>query len=146
MCFLRAMEPERAGNALSILDAIARYAHAADGMRANAWSELFAEDGCLVLYSPHDDEPNAIFEGRATIRSYVEQQLARQGGLRTRHIQSNTTFLALEDGHAETLTEFMILLKAPDADPAIVASGVYEDRWLRTPGGWQITRRIVRAD
>jgi 3-phenylpropionate/cinnamic acid dioxygenase small subunit len=140
------MDPARAENTLAVLDAIARYAHAADSRSSNAWSELFTEDGCLELYAPHDERPNAIFEGRATIRSYVERQNARQGGLRTRHIQSNTAFVSIDDHHAETVTEFMILLKAPDGDPTLVASGVYEDRWRRTPSGWQITRRVVRAD
>lgn len=140
------MELERVEGTLAILDAIARYAHAADGMRPEAWSQLFTEDGTLELYTLHDDGPNAIFEGRATIRSYAEQQLARQGGVRTRHIQSNTMLLAMEGGYAETRTQFMILLKASDAPPQVIASGVYEDRWARTPAGWKIARRVVRAD
>ena len=71
------MDPNAAASRLEILDAIARYAHAADSLRTSAWSELFTEDGSLELYAPHDERPNAIFEGRATIRSYVERKLQK---------------------------------------------------------------------
>jgi 3-phenylpropionate/cinnamic acid dioxygenase small subunit len=131
---------------LAILDALGRYAHAADGLRFDAWAGIFTEDGCLELYGPHDERPYVVVEGRELIRLHVERQQAHHGGYQTRHLQTNTVFLELGDHRAQTASEFVLTIKATDAEPKLLATGVYEDRWRRTSSGWRIERRSVRAD
>jgi 3-phenylpropionate/cinnamic acid dioxygenase small subunit len=141
------MDPTHLVHRLAILDALGCYAHAADGLRFDAWAGIFTEDGRLELYGPHDERPYIIVESRDMIRLHVERQNARHGGFQTRHLQTNTVFLELGDEGARTATEFLLTIKAAaDAEPKLLATGIYDDLWRRTRGDWQIAKRSVRAD
>lgn len=140
------MDPRDIVSRLEILDALGCYAHAADSLRFDRWAGCFTVDARLELCGAHESAPFAVLESQATIRAYLEQQYVRRGGLRARHLHTDTTFLALDEVRAQTLTHFLLVLASPDSEPKPFASGVYEDEWRLEEGGWRICHRVARTD
>lgn len=124
---------ERACTALSIA-----YARAVDFRDYDTFLDLFTEDAVL--------EVDRCLEGRAAIRESIRH---RPDELRSRHVISNVfiqvlspaeargiSYLTLYRHHgAESLRPGPVPLRGP------AAVGHYEDRFVRTAGGWLFRSR-----
>jgi SnoaL-like domain len=133
---------------LDMLAVIARYAYTYDGRDADEFAQLFTEDGIFAVLYAGGSYPELRLESRAAIHAWVvqrHQQVVQ--GIQDRHYQSGTLFDVLTPEHAQTRTMVLITHQGVhDPTPRPVLSGVYHDRWHKTPNGWQITHRTLRHD
>ena len=148
------MEPMRADDRLAILDAMGRYAYAWDTKDAEAYSELFVEDGVLEVHTRSSDGPAIHCEGRVAVRAWAERihsgsdpgMRPIRPGQQTRHTPNNTIFDSLSDTEARTRTMLLEMLTLPGQSPTPQVTGIYTDVWRRTPAGWLITHRRLDMD
>lgn len=102
---------------LAILDVIARYAHAYDGLDADEFSRLFVEDGVFEVFVPGQTSP------------------------------AGTLFDELAPDAAVTRTVLLVTHQhAGEPAPRSTLSGTYHDRWRKTEAGWRLARRTARVD
>jgi len=101
---------------LAIQEAIARYSHTYDSKDADAFAQLFVEDGILEVIVPGESSPTVRLSSRAakTASARTMLLLTRQG--------------------------------APDAAPLLHLTGIYHDRWRKTREGWRLVHRAARVD
>ena len=99
---------------------------------AAAWSELFAEDGALVI------GPQWI-EGRAALREWMA---AAQSGPKMRHLMVNAA-ISVESSDAASATMDMGLLRGEGGQWLLAASPRYTDRLVRTASGWKFQERVL---
>jgi hypothetical protein len=133
---------------MDILAVIARYAYTYDGRDADGFAQLFTEDGIFEVIAAGSSQPELLLTSRAAIHAWVvqrHQQVVQ--GIQDRHFQSGTLFEVLTPEQAQTRTMVLITHQgANDPTPRPVLSGVYHDRWHKTPSGWHITQRTLRHD
>jgi ketosteroid isomerase-like protein len=108
-----------------------------------AYADLFTEDGVFIRANA-PDEPLA---GREAIRAALGR---RPSSRLTRHLCTNLEIDVLDEAHARGLC--YLLLYAGDATQpqtaagrpadAVQRIGEYHDEFLRTSGGWRISRRV----
>jgi SnoaL-like domain len=71
----------------------------------------------------------------------------RSGRFSRRHHQSGILFDELTADSARTRTMMLVTHQgAADVTPRPVVSGVYHDRWRRTPAGWRLAHRAAHVD
>jgi hypothetical protein len=115
------------------------YSFFADSQRMDEWSELFAEDGELVLFG-------RTFRGPAAIRAAVGA--GRGAAALSVHAITNHRIDVVSEDEA-TASVYIIVYSgerqdggpatAPAIAPAMV--GTYHDAYRRTPAGWKFARR-----
>jgi hypothetical protein len=115
------------------------YSFFADGQRMDEWSELFAEDGELVLFGQ-------TYRGPAAIRAAVGAGRGASA-LSVHAITNHRIDIVSED--AATASVYIIVYAGERKDggpaaarliaPAMV--GTYRDAYRRTPAGWKFARR-----
>ena len=132
---------------LAIQEVIARYSYAYDGKDADAFAQLFVEDGVFEVIVPGESSPAVRLSSRAAIREWAAQRHRLNAASQARHYQSNVLFdeLTAETASART----MLLLtrqSAPDTAPLLHLTGVYHDKWRKTPEGWRLVHRAARVD
>jgi uncharacterized protein (TIGR02246 family) len=133
---------------LAIQEAIARYSHTYDGQDAEGFAELFAGDGVFEVFVPGQSPAAVRLQSRAEIREWTARRLReRRGRFTSRHHQSGTLFDALTPDAAVTRTTVLVTHQAVDEPaPRPTLSGVYHDRWRKTPEGWKIEHRAAHVD
>ena len=133
---------------MDILEVIARYSYAYDGRDADAFAHLFTEDGLFEVIPSGGRHLELKLESRDAIYKWVTQrhdQVLKD--VQDRHFQSGTLFDVLTHDYAQTRTMVLITHQsADDPAPRPVLSGVYHDRWQKTPIGWKITQRTLHHD
>jgi ketosteroid isomerase-like protein len=133
---------------LAIHEMIARYSYAYDGQDADAFAELFVEDGVFEIFVGGTENAAVRLESRHEIRAWAARRFReRQGRFTSRHHQSGLLFDELSADSARTRT--MVLVTHQDlteAAPRVTDSGVYHDRWRRTPDGWRLAHRAAHVD
>jgi hypothetical protein len=133
---------------MDILAEIARYAYTYDGRDADGFAQLFMAGGIFEVMYSGGSHPELRLESRAAIHAWAlqrHQQVVM--GIHDRHYQSGTLFDVLTTEQAQTRTMVLITHQGVnDPAPRPVLSGVYHDRWQKTPRGWQITHRTLRHD
>ncbi len=115
------------------------YSFFADGQRMDEWSDLFAEDGELVLFGQ-------TYRGPAAIRAAVG---AGRGAaaLSVHAITNQRIDIASADAAEGTVYILAFSGERKDSGPAAVAQiapsavGIYHDAYKRTPAGWKFARR-----
>lgn len=118
-------------DAEQIRDLYARYSWAYDQGRAEEYAALFTEDGEFeVVGGPR-------VQGREALAGLVSAAAARPG--RTLHMVSNV--LVTVTGDSATGQAYVQLLALADAALRVVAVGTYNDAFVRTAAGWQLSRR-----
>ena len=132
---------------LAIQDVIAQYSYAYDAKDAEAFAQLFVEDGIFEVIVPGESSPRVRLLSRAAIRDWAAQRNQLNAGSQARHYQSGLLFDELT---AETASSRVMLLLtrqgALDAAPVLNLSGVYHDTWRKTSEGWRLARRTARVD
>ena len=118
-------------------DLYARYSYAFDGADADAWADLFTQNGRFA--------PPAIEEvvGTDALRGFVASRSADAPGMR--HLMSNVLVEATEGG-ARGKAYFLCLRLAADGLFRLRNFGRYEDEFERENGTWKIARRVVVSE
>jgi len=133
---------------LAIHEAIAQYSYTYDGQDADGFARLFVEDGVFEILVPGRTDPAVRLQSSAAIRAWAARRLhERRGRFTSRHHQSGTLFDELTPESARTRTMVLVTHQgAADAAPQATLSGVYHDRWRRTPAGWRLAHRAAHVD
>lgn len=124
---------------------LARYNFAIDLGDADAWAGCFTETGTFECTGLPEDSPLAgRFEGRDALAAYARTHLGLNKGL-ARHW--NWNLLIDGDGDEATMRCYLLALRAGQGpDVKMAATGIYEDRLVRTADGWRFAARHIRVD
>jgi hypothetical protein len=100
------------------------------------------------LFAAGATRPEVRLAARAAIRAWAAQRLQeRFGRFTSRHYRSGILFDELTPESARTRTMVLVTHQGvTEAAPRPTASGVYHDRWRKTPEGWRFAHRILRRD
>jgi len=115
------------------------YSFFADGQRMDEWSQLFADDGELVLFGQTRRGPAAI---RAAVGA------GRGGEALSVHQIANQRIDIVSADEANATVYIIVYAGArKDGGPASTSKiapvmvGTYHDAYKRTPAGWKFARR-----
>jgi ketosteroid isomerase-like protein len=133
---------------LAIHEMIARYSYTYDSKDADGFAQLFIEDGVFEIFVAGKSNPLIRLQSRKEIREWAAQRLhERHGRLTSRHYQSGTLFDELSPDSARTRTMVLVTHQGvTEAAPRPTESGVYHDRWRKTPEGWRLVHRAAHVD
>jgi anthranilate 1,2-dioxygenase small subunit len=129
----------------------ARYAHALDADRLEAWPDFFTEDGRYRVTTAENEErglplPVLYAEGRGMLRDRVAS--LRHANIyepqRYRHMVSATVIEPVDQQHVKSTSSFLVIRVMQDGETLLFASGRYVDL-IRVPG-MQYTERVVVCD
>ena len=133
---------------LAILEMIAQYSYTYDARDADAFAEVFLENGVFEVFVA--GRPRAILrlQSRKEIRAWAARRLReRAGRFSSRHYQSGIRFDTLT--RAQAHVRVMVLVTRQDASgapPSVNLTGVYHDVWRKTVAGWRLARRAAHTD
>jgi 3-phenylpropionate/cinnamic acid dioxygenase small subunit len=119
---------------LAIQKLLARYAHAIDDLKPDAWAQCFTSDGVFQL------GPRAL-HGHAALRAYGEIH-ARE--MRYRHMTGNFLYEVMGD-EATGQATFLATLATRSGYKSF-AQGKYRDKLVKQNGQWLIAHRCVDVD
>ncbi len=128
---------------LEILDLLARYSHAADGLEPQAYADCFTDDGVFHGRVGMPDEMKV--EGRENILKWVAAVM-RNRLRQTRHIQTNTIFDEQGPERAVTRTYLLVMSTEGANAPEPGLTSVYRDEVVKTAQGWRIRIRQALPD
>lgn len=129
---------------LEILNLIAAYSHAADGVDAAAYADCFTDDGAFHGRVGMADESR--IEGRAALLRFHEAAVARRGDIQNRHIQTNTHVVSQTADTAHVRTYLLVMVSRGDQPPEPALTSVYDDDLVKTADGWRIKVRRALPD
>jgi hypothetical protein len=116
----------------------ARYNQGVDLRNAEMWLSVFAEDG---IFQFRDEK----YVGQAELAEYRARTFARTaGGPDIRHWNGSIVLTPTAEG-AEGRA-YWIMLDVSSPVPTEVASGHYDDVFVKTPAGWRIKVRTGYSD
>ena len=114
---------------------LALYCHFLDDGDAEAYADLFCEDGVL------DAGPMGLHEGRSALRELVASLPVG----RTRHFVSNERIDV--DGESASVVSYLLVISSRrEGGIAPGLAGRYEDQLRRDGGRWRFSRRRVHFD
>ena len=133
---------------LAIHEVIARYSYTYDGLDAEGFAEVFAEDGVFEVFVQGRSRPSVRLQSRTEIREWAAGRLrGRAGRFTSRHHQSGTLFDRLTSDSAVTRTMVLVTHQhAAEATPRLTLSGVYQDQWRKMGQTWQLAHRAAHVD
>lgn len=109
------------------------YAQHRDNYEANAFANLFTENGTLII-------GNDRWEGRDEIRARIE---ALNSDITIRHHMSSIRITHIDENHASGVSYAVIYSSPPGTNeisgPSFI--GDYLDQYVKTDEGWKISRR-----
>ena len=115
------------------------YNQGSDFRDAEMWLSAFA-GGCGL-----PDRPGQVQRGQAELRAGREARNQGQTGDNgRRHLNSSFVITATDDG-AEGRA-YWVLNDVTGSEPKAVASGYYEDTFVKTADGWKIQTRTLYRD
>ena len=126
-----------ADDELAVRNVIARLAQHADGPDVDAYIDLFTADASWEM-------PGAPRRGHAEIRAGSEERRASGGmgpGSNTRH--AVTTVAVAVDGDAAVADSYWQFWADTTTAPRVALMGTYRDDFVRTDGGWKLSRRQI---
>ncbi len=118
-------------------DLYARYAFTFDSGDADAWAQLFTDDGRFA--PPVVDE----VVGTEALREFVATRSSTTPGMR--HLISNVLVEETDEG-ARGSAYFVCLRLSEDGRVRLRNTGRYDDEFARRDGQWKIARRTVVAE
>lgn len=132
----------------AITDLIHRYSYTWDGRDAAGWVGLFTEDA--VIQAAFVGKPAWSYASNAERRTFIDgfyEAMAKQGLITTRHVQAGTVLTPESDGSVRGETMFIVAFQfRGEKIPRFTNTGVYRDRFVRTPAGWKFARRDIDVD
>ncbi len=119
---------------MAIQELFARYAHAIDDLKPDAWVECFTIDGVFQV-------GRRAMRGQAALRGYADVHVQE---IRCRHMMANFLY----EVHADEATGqcSMLATLATPGGYKIFAQGRYVDRLVKRNGHWRIAHRLVETD
>jgi len=133
---------------IAIADLIHRYSYTWDSRDADGWVDLFTDDAVIQasFVGKLAWSYGSIAERRAFINGFYET-LTKQGLMNTRHVQAATILSPNGDGSVDGQTMFVVAFQyRGEPKPRITNTGIYRDRFVRTPAGWKFARRDILVD
>jgi hypothetical protein len=133
----------KAEDVIAIEQLNARYTQALDGLLpdpSEAWADTFVPEG-VVTIAGADGMVVAQAAGRAKI---VQLWRTFPDVAATRHWLGN--LLIDLDGDEARMRCYVAALSIKTAPAVIVRTGTYEDRLIRTGGGWRFRTRVLTLD
>jgi uncharacterized protein (TIGR02246 family) len=133
---------------LAIHEMIAQYAYAYDHEDAEGFAHVFVENGVFEIFVPGRTIPAVRLQSRADIRAWAMQRLhERIGRFTSRHYQAGILFDALTTEEARVRVMVLVTRQeVTDTHPYVHLTGVYHDRWRKTPEGWRLAHRAASVD
>ena len=134
------LEDERA-----ILDVLHRYGQAIDGHQAEAWADLFTEDG-IFLCTDRDGAAILREQGREALTAWARSHAAGET-LRMQHCVI-APVIAIDGERAEVVSAYANLMESEDrlSPPVIRFAGQYRDEMVKDARGqWRIRQRISQT-
>jgi len=133
---------------VAIGDLVHRYSYTWDGRDGSAWVDLFTDDA--VIQAAFVGKVAWSYGSNAERRTFIDgfyETMATQGLRNTRHIQTGTILSAEGDGSVRGETMFVVAFQyRGEPKPRITNTGIYRDRFVRTPAGWKFARRDILVD
>jgi len=117
----------------AIARVVARYCHLLDDGRWDEFADIWAEDAEFVL-------GGETTRGRDAIRASIEatQPPERRG----RHLAVNVE-VDVDGDEASAVVDFMFWARDREGKAKLMFLGRYDDRLVRTDGGWRFARREI---
>lgn len=132
----------------AIGDLIHRYSYTWDGRDAAGWVGLFTEDA--VIRAAFVGKQAWSYGSNTERRTFIDgfyEAMAKQGLVTTRHVQAGTLLTPESDGSVRGETMFVVAFQfRGEKTPRFTNTGVYRDRFVRTPAGWKFARRDIDVD
>lgn len=119
---------------MAIQELFARYAHAIDDLKPEAWVTCFSPDGVFQV-------GRRAMKGQVALRGYADVHVRE---IRCRHMMAN--FLYQVEGEQATGQCSMLATLATPGGYKIFAQGRYVDRLVKHDGEWRIAHRRVETD
>lgn len=132
-----------ADDRLDIIEAVYRWAHAADSDDPGPLGDLVTDDATFEIHLP--DAAARSFSGRDAIVDAYRADVANRGVQTRRHVR-NTVFVETSRDRVTTRSYFLLTGVADVGLAKPLATGVYEDELVRSPDGWRIRRRVALPD
>ena len=118
---------------LEIEQLYAKYNHAIDSGNGAAWADTFTADGVF----------RKTTVGREALVKFVENFSKSSGGA-WRHWNNNLTVVGTADGADGSV--YLMLWNVGAKPQAIVTTGTYIDKLVKTPTGWRFKTRDIKGD
>ena len=122
-----------------IVDAMHAYARWVDLNRPDEQVTVFTED-CRVNYGRGDD---GWIHGREALRLALEDALEPFSA--THHVISNVEVSFADADRATTVSCVHAWHRFRDGQPDFTLYARYYDEWVRTPDGWRMSERRLKA-
>ena len=115
-----------------------RYNHGADFRDGGLFVSAFADDAVFEV-------GGRKITGREELTAYrVERHAGESGDTKRRHWNNSWRIVPTADGAEGRV--YWILVDVSGGAPNTVASGYYDDTYVRTPEGWRFKTRTINAD
>ncbi|MBM4245026.1 MAG: nuclear transport factor 2 family protein [Deltaproteobacteria bacterium] len=132
----------------AITDLIHRYSYTWDGRDVAGWVGLFTDDA--VIQAAFVGKQAWSYGSNTERRTFIDgfyEAMAKQGLVTTRHVQAGTLLTPESDGSVRGETMFVVAFQfRGEKTPRFTNTGVYRDRFVRTPTGWKFARRDIDVD
>lgn len=124
----------------AIRDLLAEYCFCVDRGDADAFIELFTEDGVW------DRGAWGRVEGRKALHEYLTAAAVGEASraVKTRHICANQ-LISIEHDTA-LARSYVLVMNAAPAPPVPLVVGIYEDRLVKAGGRWRFESRRLRNE
>lgn len=132
-----------AAQKLEIHELLSRAAYAFDERDVAGLQQCFAPEATMLV-TIADGQTFGPFDGREAIMGLMTATLDAQTDMR-RHIISNFVFAEQSDHSARVLST-VVVTSAENGEIKLVTSGAYDDRVMRSAGGWQIANRKLKLE
>jgi hypothetical protein len=135
-------EPEGPVTALSTEDQLAiqqlfaRYIHAIDSGKGDAWAACFTSDGTF-------DSATGSFAGTQQLSEFGTAFAQR---LKARHWITNLVIEPADNGAAGSCYLMLLRLAGDDKPTSILATAIYRDTLVKADGQWKFSARKVEGD
>lgn len=125
---------------------LAEYAYRWDRKDAEAFTELFAEDGGIDWVLGGEPAERSLV-GRPTILAYARNAHAERIGERqSRHHFTSLVFRELSADRAVTENMMLVTHQPPGGTLEVMSSGYYRIAWTKIDGEWLIAQRTLYVD
>lgn len=138
---------------LELMTLIDRYVNALDNDRLEEWPKLFVED-CFYAIIPKENEDDGLpapvvqCDNAAMLRDRVLS--LRHANIYEkptyRHFVSGLEFEMIDDATVAMSSNYMVVNTSITGETAIYQAGRYQDRVVRTEGGWRFQSKRVIYD
>lgn len=131
---------------LAIQQVIVLYSLTFDAGDDAGWANVFTADGVWESFPAGATAPALKLAGHEQLRAFCQRQFRnRPAGLISQHHQTGVYFDEVTADTARTRVMVIITSQEPRKPGTIYLTGVYCDRWKKTPAGWRLEYRALKS-